>query len=122
MDQMQETQCLDVLKKEAEHGKTMVIVTHKPALLPLVDRIIVVGEGKIVADTTPDELLAANVLAEEGIREPLYITALKHAGCEIRPETHPAHVETMELSGYKEALCRWNEKVALPEKRDMSLN
>lgn len=60
---------------------------------------------------------AANVLAEEGIREPLYITALKHAGCEIRPETHPAHVETMELSGYKEALCRWNEKVALPEKK-----
>ena len=43
-----------------------------------VDRIIVVGEGKIVADTTPDELLAANVLAEEGIREPLYITAVSY--------------------------------------------
>ena len=95
------------------------LIEHRleDALYRDVDRIIVVGEGKIVADTTPDELLAANVLAEEGIREPLYITALKHAGCEIRPETHPAHVETMELSGYKEALCRWNEKVALPEKK-----
>lgn len=108
---------IDELQKAK--GATILIIEHRleDALYRDVDRIIVVGEGKIVADTTPDELLAANVLAEEGIREPLYITALKHAGCEIRPETHPAHVETMELSGYKEALCRWNEKVALPEKK-----
>ena len=58
MDQMQETQCLDVLKKEAEHGKTMVIVTHKPALLPLVDRIIVVLGNQIVADGPRDQVMS----------------------------------------------------------------
>ena len=70
---------IDELQKAK--GATILIIEHRleDALYRDVDRIIVVGEGKIVADTTPDELLAANVLAEEGIREPLYITALKHA-------------------------------------------
>ncbi len=68
---------IDELQKAK--GATILIIEHRleDALYRDVDRIIVVGEGKIVADTTPDELLAANVLAEEGIREPLYITALK---------------------------------------------
>ena len=42
-----------------------------------VDRIVLVNEGKILADMHPDELLATSLLAENGIREPLYVTAMR---------------------------------------------
>ena len=51
-----------------------------------IDRIIVIDSGIIAADITPEELLSSNLLNDIGIREPLYITALKYAGCKITPE------------------------------------
>ena len=54
-------------------------------------------EGKIIADMTPDELLLSPLLKENGIREPLYITALKNAGCQLQPG-HISHIQDMILS------------------------
>ena len=56
MDNRLENNFVTKIKKFAE-GKTMVIATHKRALLDLVDRIIVVDEGKIVADNNKDIIL-----------------------------------------------------------------
>ena len=39
--------------------KTVIIVTHKPSLLSLVDRLIVVEDGKIVADGPKDKIIAS---------------------------------------------------------------
>ncbi len=39
-------------------GRTLVLVTHRPALLALVDRIVVMDGGRIVADGPRDEILA----------------------------------------------------------------
>lgn len=106
---------IDEIQKN--QGKTIVIIEHRleDALYKDVDRIIVVGEGRIVADMTPDELLSKDILQKQGIREPLYVTALKHAGCEILPEKKPGHLETMDLSSYKEKVKTWFESVSLPE-------
>lgn len=106
-------------KISRESGKTVVIIEHRleDALYRDVDRIVVVGEGKIVADAKPDELLCMDVLEKEGIREPLYVTALKHAGCTIRPETLPQHIETMDLAPYKEKVQNWYKKAELPPAR-----
>ena len=51
-------------------GKTVLIIEHRleDALYRDVDRIVVVGEGEIVADMKPDELLCTDVLEKEGIR------------------------------------------------------
>lgn len=38
-------------------GRTLVLVTHRPALLKLVDRIVVMDNGRIVADGPRDEIL-----------------------------------------------------------------
>lgn len=38
-------------------GRTLVLVTHRPALLAMVDRIIVMDNGKVVADGSRDEIL-----------------------------------------------------------------
>lgn len=57
MDDEQERRCLQVLVEEANAGKTMVIVTHKPAILPLVTRIMVVVGNKVVIDGPRDVVL-----------------------------------------------------------------
>lgn len=62
MDEEQERVCLQALAQEANRGKTMVIVTHKPSVLPLVQRIIVVAGNRIVLDGPRDQVL-------ENIRE-----------------------------------------------------
>lgn len=100
-------------------GKTVLIIEHRleDALYRDVDRIVVVGEGEIVADMKPDELLCTDVLEKEGIREPLYITALKHAGCTVKPETMPQHIESMELAPYREKVQGWFQKAELPPER-----
>lgn len=42
---------------EARQGKTLVVVTHRPALLALVDRIVVLDRGRVVADGPRDAVL-----------------------------------------------------------------
>ena len=68
-----------------EKDRTIIIVEHRleDVLHRRVDRIILMADGRIVADTTPDELLKGTLLKEYGIREPLYITAMKYAGCSL---------------------------------------
>lgn len=57
MDDEQERRCLHVLAQEAQAGKSMVIVTHKPSVLPLVTRIIVIAGNSIVLDGPRDVVL-----------------------------------------------------------------
>ena len=100
-------------------GKTVLIIEHRleDALYRDVDRIVVVGDGEIVADRKPDELLCTDVLEKEGIREPLYITALKHAGCTVKAESLPQHIESMDLAPYREKVQGWYQKAQLPPER-----
>ena len=55
------------------------------------------SEGEIVADMRPSELLSGELLAQNGIREPLYLTALRYAGVDITPEKRPEHVDSLVL-------------------------
>jgi len=59
LDIEQENRCLSVLSEELKSSlKTCVVVTHKPSLLPLVDRVIVVVGNKIMLDGPRDSVLA----------------------------------------------------------------
>lgn len=106
---------IDRIHKEKK--KTVLIIEHRleDVLYRDVDRIIVIGEGQVAADMTPDELLSTDILIKEGIREPLYVTALKHAGCTIRAEDKPQHIESMRLDSYKDKVQAWYRQVTLPE-------
>ena len=110
---------IDRIQKEQK--KTIVIIEHRleDVLYKDVDRIVVVGEGTIVADMKPDDLLAGNILKEQGIREPLYVTALKHAGCTIAAEDHPQHVETMNFEPYRAQVREWFETTKIPQKQEV---
>ena len=107
---------IDSIQKE--QNKTILIIEHRleDALYKDVDRIVVVGDGRIVANMTPDQLLSCDILMKEGIREPLYVTALKHAGCTISEKDRPAHVETMDFSAYKGQVQEWFASAQTPAK------
>ncbi|HAS6045141.1 TPA: ATP-binding cassette domain-containing protein [Vibrio vulnificus] len=90
-------------------GKTVVIIEHRleDVLHRHVDRIILMDGGEIIADTTPDELLASPLLAQYGIREPLYLTALKSAGCHLALDDHPSSLSELPLANYQHAMADW---------------
>ena len=90
-------------------GKTVVIIEHRleDVLHRHVDRIILMEGGEIMADTTPDELLASPLLAQYGIREPLYLTALKSAGCHLALDDHPSSLSELPLANYQHAMTDW---------------
>ncbi|MCE5236452.1 MAG: ABC transporter ATP-binding protein [Clostridiaceae bacterium] len=89
--------------------KTIIIIEHRleDVLHRYVDRIVVVNDGRIVADMPSDELLCGDVLKENGIREPLYVTALKYAGVKLAPAMRPGHIETLDVSSCANALKTW---------------
>ncbi|MDF2542956.1 MAG: transporter [Herbinix sp.] len=97
---------------------TIVIIEHRleDVLHRDVDRIVVVDDGRIVADMLPDELLSTSILKEVGIREPLYISALKYAGCEINANDKPSHVETMRLDHNRHKVHGWYQAMKRPVK------
>ena len=109
---------IDEIQKK--NNTTIIIIEHRleDALYRNVDRIIVVGEGRIVADMKPDELLSTDILVKQGIREPLYIAALKHAGCTIDKDTHPSQIDKLDVSSYKEKVREWFDKTELPAKEN----
>ena len=106
---------------QKEYKKTVIIIEHRleDVLYRHVDRVIVVSEGRIVADQTPDELMASDILKSLGIREPLYVTALKYAGVNITPEMKAGQLETLDLSLTKEDLIKWHKsRVSVEKKND----
>lgn len=101
---------IDMIDKiQKNRNATIIIIEHRleDALYRDVDRIVVINEGQIVADMLPDELLVTNILEEQGIREPLYISALKHAGCKLTADAKPQHIENMKLNNYEEQMRTW---------------
>ena len=93
-----------------ETGAAVIIIEHRleDVLHRHVDRIVLMNGGRVLADTTPDELLSGALLKDNGIREPLYITALKYAGVAILPEMRPESIETIRLGEEeKEKLRAW---------------
>lgn len=89
---------IDNLAQEEE--RTVIIIEHRleDVLYRRVDRVILMAEGRIVADTTPEELLKSSLLSEYGIREPLYITAMKYAGCSIRDNENLCDINTLHFT------------------------
>lgn len=104
----QTIELIDRIQKET--GTTVLIIEHRleDVLWRSVDRIVLMDEGRIAADLRPDELLCSPLLTEAGIREPLYLTALKYAGVTLTPEKKPAHPDTLELTeADKDAVRAW---------------
>ena len=111
----QAIELIDEIQKKT--GATVLIIEHRleDVLWRNVDRIVLVNGGTILADLTPDELLSTSLLSDNGIREPLYVTAMRYAGIEITKEKKPAHVDSVVLDGTdRKKIKEWFEAQPLP--------
>lgn len=88
---------IDDIMRRAE--TTVVIIEHRleDVLYRNVDRVIVMDQGRILADLSPDALMGKALLGAHGIREPLYVTVLKYAGIPVREAMRPGRIDTLLL-------------------------
>ena len=84
-------------------GKTIVLIEHRleEVLHRPIDRIVLMNKGEIVAVHTPDELLNSSLLSQYGIREPLYLSALKHLYGGLNQTQQLTSLDTIDLSAYQ---------------------
>lgn len=89
---------IDQLHRET--GATTLIIEHRleDVLYRPVDKIILINEGQILFDGSPDQLLATKLLAENGIREPLYISVLRQLGLDLASQSHLSDLSSLNLS------------------------
>lgn len=102
---------IDDIHKQS--GKTILIIEHRleDVLHRDVDRVIVINEGRIIADMGSHSLVASIVLQETGIREPLYVTALKYAGVQITEAMQAGYIETIKSELLQDALQVWYKRI-----------
>ena len=93
--------------------KTIIIIEHRleDVLHRNIDRVIMINDGRIIADMNPHELVSSTILIENGIREPLYITALKYAGVKVASGMLPGHITTLKIELSRNALTTWHDAI-----------
>ena len=116
---------IDDIHKQTQ--KTILIIEHRleDVLHREVDRVIVINDGRIIADMNAHELVCSDVLVKNGIREPLYVTAMKYAGIKVTPAMQPGHIWSLRTDGVNEAIRAWDRSVqhaAPPAQTPMLLN
>ena len=89
---------IDKIHKEV--GATTIIIEHRleDVLYRPVDRILLVNDGELLFNGSPDELLSSTLLLENGIREPLYVTVLRQLGFDIRSAQNLSQLDALDLS------------------------
>ena len=110
---------IDTIKKET--NTTVVIIEHRieDVLWEKVDRIILMDDGRIISDTTPEELLRSSLLKEYGIREPLYLSLLKYAKLDLDKIEGIDNIKDLKLSQTdKKKIRQWYEEQNLIEKKN----
>ena len=99
---------IDEIQKHT--GCAVIIIEHRveDVLYRPVDRIVLMEDGRIRFDGSPDALLSTDLLPQGGIREPLYVTALKYAGVTLTADMRPSYLPELVLSDSQKAqVCHW---------------
>ncbi|SNX52757.1 Energy-coupling factor transporter ATP-binding protein EcfA2 [Thermoanaerobacterium sp. RBIITD] len=91
-------------------NKTIIIIEHRieDVLHRPIDRIIVIHEGRIIAELDPHQLMGSSILSNVGIREPLYISALKYSSVKVSEDMLPGYIWSLKLnSSEKKKVYDW---------------
>ena len=89
-------------------NKTIIIVEHRieDVLEQPFDKVIVINKGEVQGFGTPDEILKSDLLKNNGLREPLYLEAMKLAGCDISQSENLKDLTNIDEKN-KEVLKNW---------------
>lgn len=101
---------------EHSRSRTTIIIEHRieDVLHREVDRIILMENGRVAADLPPHQMIASGLLGEHGLREPLYVTALRYAGVKITAQMRPAYLHTIDFRDYQKQLLLWHQSMDSP--------
>ncbi len=93
--------------------KTVIIIEHRleDVLHRNITRVIVLDDGHIIADMDAHNLVCSDLLRKTGIREPLYITALKYAGAKITCDMQPGYIDTLKTNSASAAVRSWYKAI-----------
>ncbi|WP_164828361.1 ABC transporter ATP-binding protein, partial [Streptococcus sp. DD11] len=97
----------------AEAGTTTIIIEHRleDVLYRPVDRIVLINDGQLLFNGRPDDLLQTQLLADNGIREPLYITTLRQLGFDVEKAAHLSSIEQLQLEAFEQP----QQEIAAPK-------
>ncbi|WP_306489452.1 ABC transporter ATP-binding protein [Anaerococcus octavius] len=103
---------VDELNKK--YNYTVIVIEHRleEALNLNPDRILVVDEGEILKDDSPNAILKSDILAKIGVRKPLYINALEYAAIDLSRIQNLGSFDNITLSkNDKDMLKSWADKI-----------
>lgn len=105
----------DIQKKT---GKTIIVIEHRieDVLEQEFDRVIILSKGEVIANGTPEKLFRKDMFREFGLREPLYIEALKYSGVNLKTDS----IYPISKIGTDENITKvktWCDSIELKEKQ-----
>ena len=100
--------------------KTIIIIEHRleDVLHRSIDRVIMINDGRIIADMNPHDLVSSTLLTANGIREPLYVTALKYAGIKVDSKMLPGHITTLKVEPSRKELTVWHNTIKADDREN----
>ena len=89
-------------------NKTIIIVEHRieDVLEQPFDKVVIIDKGVVKGVGTPNEILKSDLLTNSGLREPLYVEAMKLAGCDVSSEENLRDINSINEEN-KEILKSW---------------
>ena len=109
---------IDDIHKDLQ--KTIIVIEHRleDVLHRNIDRVIMINDGRIIADMSPHDLVSSTLLTANGIREPLYVTALKYAGIKVDIGMLPGHITTLKIEPSRKELTAWHKAIQADDRRN----
>lgn len=112
-----------IAKLNQEKELTTVVIEHRleEALIADFDRVLVIDSGRLLADVSVDTLLRSDLLAQIGVRQPLYLDAFSHAGVNVEDIPHLGRFRPdMVTTGVQDHLSKWlaDNAVTAPVRAD----
>jgi energy-coupling factor transport system ATP-binding protein len=94
---------------------TVVIIEHRieDVLQQPIDRLIIMQDGAVVANDRPETILRQSLMTQLGLREPLYLSALKLAGVDLTTCQHLDNLQALQVPNLKTTLQAWTAGVQL---------
>lgn len=94
---------------------TVVIIEHRieDVLQQPINRLIIMQDGAIVANDRPETILRQSLMTQLGLREPLYLSALKLAGVDLTTCQHLDNLQALQVPNLKPTLQAWTAGVQL---------
>ncbi|URZ86764.1 ABC transporter ATP-binding protein [Floricoccus penangensis] len=103
---------IDKIHKETK--ATCIIIEHRleDVLHADIDRIVLINDGQVLYNDSAEKLLSSNLLQENGLREPLYVSALKYAGIDVSNVKGIANINKLQLTeDQKKQLLTWSNEI-----------